>query len=94
LGYALLGQALGTNDINFLTAFLSQLANAGSTGSEISESGLNFVLSIVKGVKPTDQVEAMLAAQMAAVHLATMTFARRLAHVETIGLLPVPKTPS
>jgi hypothetical protein len=26
----------------------------------------------------------MLAAQMAAVHLATMTFARRLAHVETI----------
>ncbi len=31
-----------------------------------------------------DQVESMLAAQMAAVHMATMTFARRLAHVETI----------
>src|SRR5215467_5863391 len=29
-------------------------------------------------------VEAMLAAQMAAVHNATMTFARRLNHVETI----------
>jgi hypothetical protein len=29
-------------------------------------------------------VEAMLAAQMAAVHMATMTFARRLAHVDNI----------
>jgi hypothetical protein len=45
---------------------------------------LNFMLSQVKGVKPTDQVEAMLAAQIAAVHLATMTLARRLAHVKTI----------
>ena len=30
------------------------------------------------------KIEAMLAAQMGAVHLATMTFARRLAHVENI----------
>jgi hypothetical protein len=42
------------------------------------------MLSVVQGVKPKDQLEAMLAAQMAAIHLATMTFARRLAHVETI----------
>jgi hypothetical protein len=31
-----------------------------------------------------DQVEAMLAAQMAAVHMASMKFARRVSHVETI----------
>ena len=31
-----------------------------------------------------DQIEAMLAAQMASIHMATMTFARRLAQVETI----------
>ncbi len=35
-------------------------------------------------VPARDQVEAMLAAQMAAVHMAAMTFARRLANVETI----------
>src|SRR5262252_4930916 len=35
--------------------------------------------------KPKDQVEAMLAAQMAAIHRTTMTFARRLANVETIA---------
>jgi hypothetical protein len=42
------------------------------------------LLAVVKGVEPKDQVEAMLAAQMAAVHNATMTFARRLAHVDNI----------
>ena len=42
------------------------------------------MLSIVKGIKPRDQIEAMLAAQMAAVHMASMTFARRLAHVDNI----------
>src|SRR5580765_7929448 len=42
------------------------------------------MLAVVKGVEPKDQVEAMLAAQMAAVHNATMTFARRLAPVDNI----------
>lgn len=50
----------------------------------MDDRGLNFLLAVVKGIEPTDQVEAMLAAQMAAVHNATMTFARRLAHVDNI----------
>ena len=45
---------------------------------------MNFMLSIVKGIEPRDQIEAMLAAQMAAVHMASITFARRLACVENI----------
>ena len=51
-------------------------------GQAPDEDGTNFMLAVVKGIEPRDQVEAMLAAQMAAVHNATMTFARRLAHVE------------
>ena len=51
----------------------------------MDERELNFMLSVVKGAKPKDQIEAMLAAQMAAVHTATMTFARRLANVENIA---------
>jgi hypothetical protein len=39
---------------------------------------------VVKGVEPQDPIEAMLALQMGAVHNAMMTFAKRLAHVETI----------
>src|SRR6185312_15829323 len=74
----------GTADLEFVNGLLIQLANAASTGREISESNLNFMLSVVKGMKPRDHLEAMLAAQMAAVHMASMTFARRLAHVENI----------
>ena len=40
--------------------------------------------AVIKGIEPRDQIETMLAAQMAAVHNATMTFARRLAHCDTI----------
>jgi hypothetical protein len=71
---------VGTANLDFLTGLLTQLANAGSQ----DEAGINFLLSVVKGIEPRDQLEAMLAAHMAAVHMATMTFARRLAKVETI----------
>jgi len=77
-------EALGIADHSFFEGLLNQLTNVGSSGTEVDEKGLNFMLSMVRGVEPNDQVEAMLAAQMAAVHNATMTFARRLAHVENI----------
>ncbi len=71
-------------DLDFLNGLLKQLANVGSQGKSLDESELNFMLAVIKGVEPKDQVEAMLAAQMAAVHMAMMTFARRLAHVDNI----------
>src|SRR2546430_7811512 len=77
-------EALGTADPYFLDGLLGQLANVGMQGRAVDERGLNFLLAVVKGVEPKDQIEPMLAAQMAAVHNATMTFARRLAHVENI----------
>ncbi len=42
------------------------------------------MLSVIKGIKPLDQVEAMLAVQMAVVHMATMRFARQLRNVEAL----------
>ncbi len=84
IGHILLMEALGTVELDFLNGLLKQLANAGSHGKSVDESGLNFMLAVIKGVEPNDQVEAMLAAQMATVHMATMIFARRLAHVETL----------
>ncbi len=81
----LLTQALGTAEPDFLEGLLGQLADAGRQGPEVDERGLNFMLSVVKGIEPQDQIESMLAAQMAAVHNATMTFARRLNHVENIA---------
>lgn len=73
-------ESLGTTDSDFLDGFLAQVINASSGG----DAEVNFMLSVVKGIEPRDQIEAMLAAQMAAVHSSMMTFARRLTHVETI----------
>jgi hypothetical protein len=71
-------QALGTEDADFANELLRQLSYADSRGDE---DRINFLLSVIKGVKPKDQLEAMLAAQMAVTHSLTMTFARRLNHV-------------
>ena len=84
VGNILLMAALGTTDSAFFSGLLGQLANAGTQGRRLDERGVNFMLGVVKGIEPRDEVESMLASQMAAVHMSTMTFARRLAHVENI----------
>ena len=84
MGQLLLMEAFGTADPDFADGLISDLINVGSSGREVNLRGTNFALAIVKGIQPKDEVEAMLATQMAAVHVATMTFARRLAHVENI----------
>jgi hypothetical protein len=70
--------ALASADEDFLRGIVTQLANASAHDQDI-DAGLNFMLSVIKGIEPRDQLEAMLAAQMAAVHVATMNFACGLA---------------
>jgi hypothetical protein len=83
-GGQLLMAALGTTSQAFAYGLLDQLVGAGSKGAKADADGINFMLAVIAGLEPRDEVEAMLAAQMAAVHRATLTFARRLNHVETI----------
>ncbi len=85
IGSLLLMGAMGTASFGFMNGILKDVINVASQGKQPDERGMNFVLSVIRGVQPRDEVEAMLAAQMAAVHMATMTFARRLAHVENIA---------
>jgi hypothetical protein len=84
LAQVLLCQALGTTDVDFFGELMKQIANISGKGPTPCEATLNFNLAVIEGIRPRDQMEAMLAAQMAAVHSATMTFARRLAHVENL----------
>jgi hypothetical protein len=84
LGNALIMESLGTADFDFYDGLLTQLVNVGTQGKKPDERETNFMLAMVRGIGPKDEVEAMMAAQMAAVHMATMTFARRLARVDTI----------
>jgi hypothetical protein len=86
-GHVLLMEALGTIDPDFSNGLLRQLLDTSLEAglvNEVNEERVNFMLAVIKGIKPRDQVEAMLAAQMAAVHVSAMKFARRLARVESI----------
>ena len=84
VGRALVMDALASADEDFLNGIMYQLANASAHGQDIDERGLNFMLSVIKGIEPRDQLEAMLATQMAAVHVASMTLAQRLGGVEDV----------
>jgi hypothetical protein len=77
-------ETLGSPDAKFQSGLIWQLANAGSQGSGLDENSINFMLSMVNGIGPQDEVEAMLAVQMAAVHSATMSSARRLNQADNI----------
>ena len=84
IGQLLLMEALGTTNSDFARELVEQLLNVGTRDGKANENGLNFQLAVVKGVKPRDEIEAMLAGQMAAVHASTMTFAGRLASTNLI----------
>jgi hypothetical protein len=77
---AILMEMFGTTDTDFVGTLLNQLADNGG-----DEKTVNFMLSVIHGIKPRDQIEAMLAAQMAVVHMTAMKFPPRFAHVETIA---------
>ena len=83
-GMTLVMQALGTDDGDFFDGLMAQLVNASTLGKKPDDRALSFMLAAIKAIQPKDEAECMLAAQMAAVHMATMTFARRLAHVDNI----------
>jgi len=84
MGRILLMQALGAANDDFSYGLLIQLANVVAKGRTVKVADLDRILAMVQGIAPRDETEAMLAAQMAAIHNATMTAARRLNHVETL----------
>jgi hypothetical protein len=78
----LLAEALGTADNDFVDGLIRQLAHANSREGKVDEIAFRLMFSVIKGIEPKDQLEAMLAAQMAAVHQVTMKLAARLNLVE------------
>jgi hypothetical protein len=72
-------EAFGSEDRHFNWGLAQQLINAAS---HLQGDALDFIISVIKGVKPNDQLEAMFVAQMASIHLAVMKFTRQLSEVE------------
>lgn len=74
-----LTEVFGTTDRGFNYGLLRQLRRA----SPDDHDEIEFMLAVIRDLKPRNRLDAMLAAQMAAVHMATMTLAGRLAQVDT-----------
>ena len=85
IGLALVANAFGTGSSHFVSGLLGQLADVSRTGAEVKSGQIDFMLTVVRGIGPRDETEALLAAQMAAIHNATMSAARRLNHAQTIA---------
>ena len=78
VGRGVLREALGTADSDFCDGIINQLIRAASHDGKVNERELNFMLSVIKGIRPKDELEAMLGAQMmAAVHVTSMKLANR-----------------
>jgi hypothetical protein len=66
VGHTLLADALATGDYEFAGGLLAQLTDSSRSGKIATKQELNFMLSVVRGINPRDETEALLAAQMAA----------------------------
>ena len=77
--FQLLTEALGSQDPDFIWGLVSQLSQASTRFND--GEGLNFMLSVIKNIHPRDAIEAMLVAQMAAVHMSMMTFVDEFARL-------------
>ncbi len=56
LGTALIMESLGTADFDFYGGSLTQLANVGTQGKTPDERGTNFMLAMVRGIGPKDEL--------------------------------------
>ena len=83
-GYALLASAIAMDDDSgFLRGQINSLANAANERGVLDAGLLNYGISMVAGIEPKDHVEALLASQMAAVQIATMSMAGRLGNASS-----------
>jgi len=84
MGGLLFMQAFGTTNGDFAEGLIKQLFDVVSKGKAPNEADLNLIVGMVQGIAPRDETEAMLAAQMVAVHNALISAARRLGNAQTI----------
>jgi hypothetical protein len=84
IGEKLLAEALGAADSEALHGLLGQLVKASAVARRPDQGNLAFMISMLKSIAPKSSLEAMLAAQMVSIHVATMRCACRLALTDDV----------
>jgi hypothetical protein len=85
LGEQLMAEALGVADRDAMHGMLRQLVKASVNGQKPDPANLAFMIAMIESIKPRDAVEAMLVAQMVAVHVMAMRCAHHLANADDIA---------
>jgi hypothetical protein len=83
-GSVVVMDALGICEADFANWYLSQIIEVAKPGARADEKATNAILAGIAAMRPRDEAEAMLIAQMIATHELAMTFARRLKRIENI----------
>lgn len=83
-GERLMAETFGVADSDAMYGILKQLVKASVNGNKLDHADLAFMISMMQAIKPRDSIEAMLAAQMVAVHVTAMRSAHHLARAGDI----------
>jgi len=78
--------ALGTTSADFLTGELGRIMNAVGATGEGGEVRVNAALAVLDGIKPKNEIEAMLASQIAVTHALAMELMGRTKRATDPGL--------
>lgn len=79
-------EALGLFGPNMLGGLLSWVSNSvAKSKGKIDQSNTDFAPGLVKSIEPQNEVEAVLAAQMAATHVCMLDSSRRFLRAESLA---------
>jgi len=81
---AVLMERLATTNEYLLGGILTQLSAVAMRKGKIDGKRLNYLISAITGIGPKDELETLLATQMAAIHALTLDYASQLNNSETI----------
>ena len=70
-------KACGTKDADLMTVLINQLSAVLPAQFVKSETHVNGALAMLSGIKPKNEIEGMLAAQMVTTHILSMETAKR-----------------
>jgi hypothetical protein len=77
-------EGFGSGSCYFLSGIFDSLVDATDATESNSVEQMNFVMSVVQGIEPKDEIEAMLTAQIAITHRLMMRQAGRLARTSLL----------
>lgn len=80
-----MADAFGTRSLEFVAAMMNSIGKATEDHSEMKDLGpgsldqtaVNAALAVISGVRPTDEIEAMIAAHMAVTNIALLELVAR-----------------